>query len=819
MLKEANRIVIVTILFSKYSGYELVTTKTKMSLKCAFKECSTYELVSANQLAFYQDINTNGWNFGLSPTYSTNNIPSSLVLVPTGDGRFPFDVVCNRCKKKVGKVNTVCGFQKQTINFSAKKVKLLQSRHIDGPVASKWSKVIDCFPQIRKLTATVQELVPLVGSNTVHFHGGIADFQEMINFGIQTANKSNHNPRRYQWRAYFFSCINNTLLCLSTGMGKTLIATMVMKAYYVRNPGQGQVFIVPTISLVSFFFILQNYQPHVYRVQVEQQASVIEKSTGLKVIRRSSEHVNGDKIQWTAGDICTCTSAMLLNAIKLKQVDMSQFSLLILDEVHEAGSENSTYGKLLPYILKCLPTHRPRVVGLTASPSSSCSKDLRSNILTLCNRMGAKPYTPPEEPEKYEECPNNINCSYISISKSHFEIQFENFVFNFLEKLSQLHDYFKSNMKEIPQNIHIKCKIAAIVKIISNAHHYALHSNDLALQQINNWMSKIIDSLNVLQVFGPKKLIEFIKADLNFAKKNDAFSEISAKITPLIAYMTTAIHQMEISGSIQTDSPKMSALLAELKRYQNTDERILVFVDRRNAAERLCRRLRNDTEVGKMSPEFVVGTSGGDFSKEMQQEALRKFKRGECKVLVATSVLEQGIDVIACGVVICFDGVKSIKSIIQSRGRARKRSAKFIALVTDDKQLKTYELTKMEILMKQAIEQLMIECGSALDPELDAEIAKFLENGQDGVEPSLGNEDEDDDDDDDDDQEDYELDAGQSFIKFRLFNTYDADAIAYNISQFSHKQPKVRRNQVDAHFVVSEEDKFSEWNIIKVRKR
>jgi ERCC4-related helicase len=58
-------------------------------------------------------------------------------------------------------------------------------------------------------------------------------------------------PRRYQWRAYFFACLQNTLLCLPTGMGKTLIANMLMKAYHHLNPKQAQFFIVPTVVLVS----------------------------------------------------------------------------------------------------------------------------------------------------------------------------------------------------------------------------------------------------------------------------------------------------------------------------------------------------------------------------------------------------------------------------------------------------------------------------------------------------------------------------------------------------------------------------------------
>lgn len=225
-----------------------------MSLKCAYVQCPSLELAKASDIAFYQDLNTGGWNLGLAPQYklSEGQIPSTIHLVNTGDSRFPFDAFCSACNAKLGKVSAICGFTEETVNFSAKKVNLVSSIHVvpRTPSASKWSKVIDFFPQIRRIKATVEQTAPLKGIDTVHFHG-VAALQAMIEHGNAVGMKANLTPRRYQWRAYFFSCLNNTLLCLPTGMGKTLIGNMLMKAYRSRNQEQGQVFVVPTIVLVS----------------------------------------------------------------------------------------------------------------------------------------------------------------------------------------------------------------------------------------------------------------------------------------------------------------------------------------------------------------------------------------------------------------------------------------------------------------------------------------------------------------------------------------------------------------------------------------
>lgn len=128
-------------------------------------------------------------------------------------------------------------------------------------------------------------------------------------------------------------------------------------------------------------------------------------------MRRSGEQ--NSKTPWSSDEICVCTHAMLLNAIKLNQVDMSQQALLILDEVHEASSPKSPYGLLLPYIMKCPASQRPRVLGLSASPSSSNAVDIRQSITSLCDKLLAVPYTPLIDDSN--ETVKSINCEYVGI--------------------------------------------------------------------------------------------------------------------------------------------------------------------------------------------------------------------------------------------------------------------------------------------------------------------------------------------------------------------------------------------------------------------
>jgi len=47
-------------------------------------------------------------------------------------------------------------------------------------------------------------------------------------------------------------------------------------------------------------------------------------------------------------------------------------------------------------------------------------------------------------------------------------------------------------------------------------------------------------------------------------------------------------------------------------------------------------------------------------------------------------VLEEGIDITACRLVICYDSPPNLKSFVQRRGQARQKKSKFAIMVADD---------------------------------------------------------------------------------------------------------------------------------------
>ncbi len=75
------------------------------------------------------------------------------------------------------------------------------------------------------------------------------------------------------------------------------------------------------------------------------------------------------------------------------------------------------------------------------------------------------------------------------------------------------------------------------------------------------------------------------------------------------------------------------------------------------------------------------GSRSNSQTLAMQASQLDAFRKGNVRVLVSTSVTEEGLDVPACRLVVRFDGFDTPRAYIQSRGRARLMAAKIIHLV------------------------------------------------------------------------------------------------------------------------------------------
>lgn len=65
-------------------------------------------------------------------------------------------------------------------------------------------------------------------------------------------------------------------------------------------------------------------------------------------------------------------------------------------------------------------------------------------------------------------------------------------------------------------------------------------------------------------------------------------------------------------------------------------------------------------------------------------QVIKKFRKHQINVLCATNVLEEGIDLQMCNIVIMFDEPLSYSSYMQSKGRARMKTSTYLMMVKDE---------------------------------------------------------------------------------------------------------------------------------------
>jgi endoribonuclease Dicer len=88
---------------------------------------------------------------------------------------------------------------------------------------------------------------------------------------------------------------------------------------------------------------------------------------------------------------------------------------------------------------------------------------------------------------------------------------------------------------------------------------------------------------------------------------------------------------------------------------------------------------------------------------------IKEFRTGEINVLVATAIVEEGLDIPKCNLVFRFNKPPNFSSYMQSKGRARaKQNASYVLLLDDESDSKALEKDLAEYRSYDEIEQVSL---------------------------------------------------------------------------------------------------------------
>ncbi|CAN9153372.1 unnamed protein product [Alternaria alternata] len=135
--------------------------------------------------------------------------------------------------------------------------------------------------------------------------------------------------------------------------------------------------------------------------------------------------------------------------------------------------------------------------------------------------------------------------------------------------------------------------------------------------------------------------------------------------------------------------------------------------------------LRVGTFVGSSKSSKQKANISALAEPKNQQTTLDDFRAGIINLVLATTVLEEGIDVSSCHLVVCFERPKNLKSFVQRRGRARKQESRYLIFVPDTGEARSStSWQSLEAEMRKAYEDDKRRVQVAQEAELIDEVGE-----------------------------------------------------------------------------------------------
>ncbi|WVZ59750.1 hypothetical protein U9M48_009852 [Paspalum notatum var. saurae] len=457
--------------------------------------------------------------------------------------------------------------------------------------------------------------------------------------------------RWYQQEALERALAGNTLAFLETGSGKTLIAVLLLRAYAHRirstQPPSFAVFLVPTVVLVG------------------QQARVVQAHTDLRVAQfYGAMGVDfWDRDTWRArvdgAEVLVMTPQILLDNLRRSYFRLGDIPLLIFDECHNAVGD-SPYASLLKEFyhpqLNSRPSDPiPRIFGMTASLINS--KGLQrakysEKISELENLMHAKVYTVDSESALSQYIPfaetNTVeyNDSIItSVLYSH--------IVHCLNKLETKH-----------------------LEILKGKLHVSSLEHEKRIKRLSAMFLYCISDLGVWSAAKAAEVLLSCKEScLSFWGE-----QLDEKVERLVRNYIEDDFAADLQDGLLTS--KVHVLIEYLlKSRDKKDLRCIVFVNRVITSIVLESLLSTINPMSGWSIRHMAGKNSGlnHQSRNAHMEIIDSFREGKVNLIIATQILEEGLDVPSCNLVIRFDPSATVCSFIQGDANALSKTQEFLA--------------------------------------------------------------------------------------------------------------------------------------------
>jgi ERCC4-related helicase len=472
--------------------------------------------------------------------------------------------------------------------------------------------------------------------------------------------KSSIEHRDYQDNLAKQAISENCLIVLPTGLGKTTVALHVIAEFLSRRKG-GILFLAPTRVLAH-----QHYEFLKNNLLIDDVALV----TGEDLLAKR-------KKLWINSVICA-TPEIVKNDLNRQIVSPEQFSLVIFDEAHRTVGDYAYSG-----IAERFANMDVRIIGMTATlPSEKQKAEEMIKVLKIASIA-----------QRTEESPDV--SSYVQQTDTQWiTVDLPPEMKEIQTLIKAMIDSRYSELKKLGLNLSGNRSMSELLRV----REFVIRQNRRAAKPLFTAI-RLIHALNIFESHGVTSFLRFCERtqekksvgirdlfenDMNFGKAIRLAKEAQAK------------------GIEHSKMEKLKEVL------QGISGKVLVFTSYRDSVDVIHQKLN---EMG-ISAGFLIGKAGETGLKQKKQiETIKKFQDGKYKVLIATRVGEEGLDISEVNLVVFFDNVPSSIRYVQRKGRTgRKDYGKLIVLIAKDTTDETYYwIGKRKVIAAKGMGEKMIK--------------------------------------------------------------------------------------------------------------
>lgn len=540
------------------------------------------------------------------------------------------------------------------------------------------------------------------------------------------------NPRGYQSEILERAKNSNIIAFLETGAGKTLVSALLVKHVLSQGDSIGgkiAVFIVEKVALVHQQAEYMQEVNHQYKVGTYYGDKGLDEWSSERWLEEFSER-----------RILVLTAQIFLNALNHALIRMTSVAVIVFDEAHHATGEHP-FRRIMVDFYHTLPVNeRPKVFGMTASPvkvraDTKSINDCAEAIAMLEETLDATIFGVSEESQEELEA---------LVPTAHDFVALYSAVENVLDDENTQKDdelAMKSGMDAlVPSLTNSRTNSRANRNKIKNSNQrYSGSRGNKGNGRKPSIMSKgPKDDIRALLMRVQQSLGRYVATFLSNELMGDKdASEYTREEKEILAKIR--------NGQFISDHVRvlLDTIMDEGKRWeQETEEkgsfRCIVFVQQRLFAFAIAwviNAMLKPINDARFEAAAVVGCHAKStylkMSQNQQNDVLNKFRRGKFGILVATNVVEEGLDIPTCSCVIAFDAVLSSKAYIQARGRARSPGSRYIALVPSNSSMHTDCISRAyqgAQFMKETIKVMNSQNGAEWRLKLKADAKKAMED-------------------------------------------------------------------------------------------